>query len=698
MVQAGGQELTERFIQFFRNYYRDDIGQLAQEYPNESRSLYVDYNDLFQFDRDVAQEYLSVPDKMQDYAEEALRLYDIPADVSLGQANVRLHNLPAENSRSLADIRSRDLEKFIRLSGTVESTSRIQSEVVEASYECQRCGTLSHIPQPEFGDREPHECQGCERKGPFELNEERSTVEDFQRARLLERTPGEGNRLNRESVAVHLSDDLVGGLKPGETVSINGVLKRIGDESEHYDATLHDKYVKVLSFEEADDYPYLEITEEDIARIVELSNEPDIFGKITASIAPTIYGHEMEKQALAMQLFGGVEKTLPDESHIRGNIHVALVGDPGAAKTSLLKAASNLSPRSVNVNGPQSTKVGITAAATPSSGEADPWELQAGAIVLADKGLVCIDHFDGLSEAAQNALEGPMEQQVLNMSKASVTETLPAQSSVLATGNPKYGRFDQYEPIGEQINLEPALISRFDLIFTVTDQPEPEHDSRLAKQILKTNYAGELNTQRANNPRSELAQEEVEKVNEEVAPDIEADLMRKYIAYAKRHVYPTMSQEAKDAIEEFYVDLRSKGADEDAPVPLTARKLEALVRLSEASARTRLSDTVEKEDADRVIEIVRSSLEAIGVDGETGEFDADVVETGTSKTQRDRIKNIEELIRDIEEEYDEGAPIEEVIKRANAQGIDSEKAEKEIENLRRRGELYEPVQGYLRTS
>ncbi|KPN29626.1 minichromosome maintenance protein MCM [Halolamina pelagica] len=318
--------------------------------------------------------------------------------------------------------------------------------------------------------------------------------------------------------------------------------------------------------------------------------------------------------------------------------------------------------------------------------------------MLADKGIAAIDELDKMDSGDRSAMHEGLEQQKISVSKAGINATLKSRCSLLGAANPKYGRFDQYEPIGEQIDLEPALISRFDLIFTVTDQPDPEHDSRLAEHILKTNYAGELHTQREEVPNSEYTAEEVENVTEEVAPDIDAELLRKYIAYAKRNVYPTMSDEAKDAIEEFYVDLRSKGADEDAPVPVTARKLEALVRLAEASARVRLSDTVEEQDAEKVIDVVRNSLEDIGVDPETGEFDADVVETGTSKTQRDRIKSVKALIGDIEEEYDEGAPIEEVLDRAGEIGMDEDKAEKEIESLRKKGELYEPVQGHLRTT
>ncbi|WP_372910518.1 LAGLIDADG family homing endonuclease [Salinigranum sp.] len=287
----------------------------------------------------------------------------------------------------------------------------------------------------------------------------------------------------------------------------------------------------------------------------------------------------------------------------------------------------------------------------------------------------------------------------ISISKAGINATLKSRCSLLGAANPKYGRFDQYEPIGEQIDLEPALISRFDLIFTVTDQPDPEKDGDLADHILQTNYAGELNTQRTRMTNSNFTQEEVDAATEKVEPAIDPDLLRKYIAHAKRNCYPTMTDEARAAIREFYVDLRARGADEDAPVPVTARKLEALVRLAEASARVRLSDTVEAEDAERVIRIVRSCLEAIGVDPETGEFDADVIETGRSKTQRDRIKNLKGLISELESEYEEGAPLDEVLDRAETDlGLDRSKAEDELEKLRRKGEVYEPQQNHLRTT
>ena len=298
----------------------------------------------------------------------------------------------------------------------------------------------------------------------------------------------------------------------------------------------------------------------------------------------------------------------------------------------------------------------------------------------------------------RSAMHEALEQQSISISKAGINATLKSRCSLLGAANPKYGRFDQYEPIGEQIDLEPALISRFDLIFTVTDEPDEEADAELAEHILRTNYAGELNTHREQNSTSDYSAEEVANVTDTVAPEIDPELLRKYVAFAKRDCFPTMTEEAKAAIRDFYVELRTKGSGEDAPVPVTARKLEALVRLAEASARVRLSDTVEEEDAERVIGIVRSSLEDIGIDPETGELDADVVETGTSKSQRDRIKNIRGIIADIEEEYDEGAPVDVVIERAEEVGMEASKAEHEIEKLKQQGEVYEPRTDHLRTT
>ena len=487
---------------------------------------------------------------------------------------------------------------------------------------------------------------------------------------------------------------------PGDHVTVTGELHLEQQGSGQEKSAVFDVYMDGVTVEiEDEEFEDMEITDEDKQEIAELSDEDGIYEEMVDSIAPSIYGYRQEKLAMILQLFSGVTKHLPDGSRIRGDLHMLLIGDPGTGKSAMLQYIRNIAPRSVYTSGKGSSSAGLTAAAVRDDfGDGQQWTLEAGALVLADKGIAAVDELDKMRPEDRSAMHEALEQQSISVSKAGINATLKSRCSLLGAANPKYGRFDQYEPIAEQIDLEPALISRFDLIFTVTDQPNEEEDRHLAEHILQTNFAGELNTQRTEMSAPNVSADDVDAQTEEVAPEIEADLLRKYIAYAKANVYPTMTDEAKEAIEEFYVDLRSKGADDEAPVPVTARKLEALVRLSEASARVRLSDTVEREDADRVIDIVRSTLQDIGVDPETGQFDADLVETGTSKSQRDRIKNIKQLIADIEEEYDEGAPIDVVLDRADEIGMDSSKAEHEIEKLKQKGEVYEPSTDHLRTT
>ncbi len=338
------------------------------------------------------------------------------------------------------------------------------------------------------------------------------------------------------------------------------------------------------------------------------------------------------------------------------------------------------------------------AAVRDDFGDGQQWTLEAGALVLADKGIAAVDELDKMNPDDRSAMHQALEQQEISVSKAGINATLKSRCSLLGAANPRYGRFDPYEPIAEQIDLEPALVSRFDLIFTVQDKPDPEKDADLADHILNANYAGELATQRERMTNPEFDDAEIEAITEDVEPAVDPALMRKYIAYARRECFPSMTEAARERIKEFYVEMREKGTDEDAPVPITARKLEALVRLAEATARVRLSDEVTEADATRVVELVRSCLENIGVDPETGEFDADVVETGTSKSQRDRIKSVKALIEEVEADYDGGAPFEEVLDRAGEVGMDRAKVETEIEKLKQRGEVYEPSLDSLRTT
>lgn len=326
-------------------------------------------------------------------------------------------------------------------------------------------------------------------------------------------------------------------------------------------------------------------------------------------------------------------------------------------------------------------------------GGTDQWTLKAGAMVIADKGIACIDELDKMEDSDRSAMHEALEQQQVSISKAGINATLKSRCSLLAAANPIHGRFDEYEPITEQIDMEPALVSRFDLIFIIQDQPDEEDDSEIASHILQRNRQGQKNARKVSEGEALDVVEEDDSIAE-----ISQDLLKKYIAYAQRNVFPEMTDSAENKLEEFYVNLRTKdGGDSDA-IPITARKLEALVRLAEASARIRLSESVTVADADRAIDIMMQHLEEVGMDPDTGELDADRLEAGTTHSQRERIKTVEELIEDIREDKqadaDKGeivvATEEEIIARADAVGIDESEVENTLEKLAREGDIYSP--------
>ncbi len=696
MAQAVNNELVERFEQFYRDYYHEDIGDLARKFPTDQRSLYLDWGDLYRFDPDLADDYLSHPEDFRDAAEEALRLYDLPVDVKLGGAHVRMRGLG--DTTDIRQIRTTDINTLIAVSGIVRKATDIRPKVREAAFECQRCGTITRISQGKGEMQNPHECTGCERQGPFRINVDQSEFIDSQQIRIQESPESLRGGETPRNIDVHLEDDITGEVTPGDRVTVTGILQLDQDgagESPVFDTHIVGESVEI----DEEEFEDMDISEADKQEIIQLSDSSGIYDEIVGSIAPSIYGYEKQKLAIGLQLFSGVTKNLPDGSRIRGDLHILLIGDPGTGKSQLLQYVQEISPRSVYTSGKGASTAGLTAAAVQDDfGDGQEWSLEAGALVLADQGVAAVDELDKMDEGDRSAMHEALEQQSVSISKAGINATLKSRCSLLGAANPKYGRFDEYEPVAEQIELDPALISRFDLIFTVTDKPDEEEDRRLADHILSTNLAGELNTQNTEMTSPDVTPQRVDDMIDEVDPVIDPDLLRKYVAYAKQSCFPRMTEEAKNAIQNFYTDLRSEGTGSDSPIPITARKLEALVRLAEASARIRLSDEVTKKDAERVIGVVRTSIEDVGMDPESGDLDADIVETGTSKTQRDRIQSLKALIEEIQEEYDNGAPVDVVMERAEEMSMDASKVEREIEKLKRQGEVYEPTTDHLRTT
>ncbi|KAA0004762.1 MAG: minichromosome maintenance protein MCM, partial [Thermoplasmata archaeon] len=372
-------------------------------------------------------------------------------------------------------------------------------------------------------------------------------------------------------------------------------------------------------------------------------------------------------------------------------IHTLLVGDPGTAKSQILTYMSKLAPRSVYASGKASSAAGLTAAAVRDEFGEGQWTLEAGALVLADMGIACIDEIDKMDENDRSALHQAMEQQEISVAKAGINATLKSRCALLAAANPKLGRFDEFLPLHEQINMPPALLSRFDLIFSILDKPDRERDTDLATHILLTHKAGEVSENLDRSKKSKYKMKDKEELMKIVQPTFTPEFLRKYVAYAKRNIFPVMTDEALRIIREYYVNFRSSSEE---AITFTPRQLEAFVRLAEASARIRLSEEVTADDANRAIHIIDQYLKRVGLDRETGRIDIDIIATGISRSQHDRMRLIMDIIQRLcNESKDGNAARGDIIQEAEIEGLESGKVEEALDRLKRNGQIYEPVHG-----
>ncbi|HOU71230.1 MAG TPA: minichromosome maintenance protein MCM [Methanothrix sp.] len=685
-----------KWEEFLRSRYWDDLLELADSYPDE-RSLTVRFPDLDRFDPEFAEELLESPEPVLEAAHAALLELDLPMDVYLERAHVRIIELPRHFKTR--ELRSDHIGKLLAIDGLVRTATEVRPKIVSAAFQCQRCGFTFFKEQTgnKFEDQNL-KCmnQACDRGGPFKLLLAQSKFVDAQKIRVQESPEDLRGGEQPQTLDVELEDDLAGRIFPGDRIIVNGILKSYQRSSpQQGKSTYFDLFQKGVSVEmKEQDFEEIEIDPEEEKLILEMSCDPEIYDKIRGSIAPSIYGYDDVKEALGLQLASGFEKHLPDGARIRGDIHILLVGDPGVAKSQLLRYMTKISPRGIYTSGKSSTSAGLTATAVKDELGDGRWTIEAGALVLADKGIAAIDEMDKMDNEDKSALHEAMEQQTISVAKAGVMATLKSRCSLLAAANPKLGRFDKYEPIAPQINLTPALMSRFDLIFVLTDDPDGNRDSAIAQHILKSNYAGELATQIEWN--ADISQEDIDNAMVVIKPAIDPELLRKYVAYARKNIFPTLSDEAKDYFHKYYVGLRSQGQDSNKPVPVTARQLEALIRLGEASARLRLSPRVTLEDARRVVKILEACLRKVGIDPETGFLDADIIASGTSKSTRDKTKSIKDIVREVCKEHQGLAPLDIVLDLAEQSGIERDRAEEIVERLRRDGDLIEQRPGMLR--
>ena len=657
------QTSTAKFEEFFATSYKDDVFEILEKYPDE-RSLTVNYQSLEIFDPELADLLIEKPEEVLEAAQIAIK--NIDPLVKDADINVRFENLT--NVIPLKTLLSKYIGTFVAADGIVRKTDEIRPRIETGVFECRGCMRLHEVEQG-TGNRiiEPSLCSECGGRS-FRLLQEESKYIDTQTARMQEPLENLSGGTEPKQMLMILEDDLVDDLNPGDKVRITGTLKTFREErSGKFKNYIYVNHIEPLEQE----FEELQLSEEDEEKIIELSQDPKIYDKIINSTAPSIRGYREVKEAIALQLFGGAAKQLEDETKLRGDIHILIVGDPGIGKSQILKYVSRLAPRSIYTSGKGTTGAGLTAAAVRD--ELGGWSLEAGALVLGDQGNVCVDELDKMRSEDRSALHEALEQQTVSIAKAGIMATLNSRCSVLAAANPKFGRFDRYKVLAEQIDLPAPIISRFDLIFVIEDKPSKKNDAELAEHILKIHKENTVNY------------------------DIEPELLRKYIAYARKNVNPRLTDEANAILKEFYVNTRNSNPEEQGPVPITARQLEAIIRLAEASAKIKLKDKVETDDANKAVKLTMACLSEIGVDPETGEMDVDIVGGGTPKSDRDKIQRVTEEIKLLEEEFSGNAPLNVLLSNMSEKyNVSEDKTEQIIRNLVQKGVIYEPTNGYFR--
>lgn len=658
------QERNGEFVQFLRDYYKEDVAELKLAYPSE-KTLFIDYSDIYSWDKDIADDLRENPDTFCIVFEYAIQESewgppsgDEYSDVSVGFSNVA-------DPVSIPNLSGEHVGELVTVRGQVAKTSAVKPRLTVAHLECPN-GHGMDIPQPEHGVQKPSTCmeQSCKYKTFHPVFEESEWV-PHQLLRIKQ-PPEQAD--GDEHIDVHLKKDLAGEVSAGDRIDLTGTLKTDFDD---LDEVTPEFYMIGSAIEKHEsDYEDMDVREKkDEFQALAAGVRGDPYELLVDSIAPGIQGDDKLrtiKLAIVLQLFGGWRRPYGDGRYVRGDTHLAIIGEAGTGKSSLLEAAEAISPRSGYVSGKNASQAGVTAAAVRDDFGDSEWSLEAGAVVKAHKGICCIDEIDKVDPDALSSLHTALEKQRLEFNKAGIDASLPCHTSVLAGGNPENGEFIDEMDTLPQLNLGSTLRSRFDLIFTLRERPDYERDRDMGEHMLKVNQLAALDE------KGQLDDGEAS----ELQPAVEIPLIRAWVAYARENVHPVIEDyELIEQLAEWYAEKREDNGDKN----MNRRMVMALGRLCEASARVRLSETVERQDVERAKRLLAQSLRDLGLFG--GDSDIAHMDTGVSKQGRERTRSVKGIIEELQSDETTPVDMDHVLDTCTSAGFEKRKVEHEISRL-----------------
>jgi len=654
----------QRFSAFFESFLDPVTGNplypsvLEEVVLSGNWSLNLNAKHLFEFEPDLYRDLIFFPGELIPLFDAHVHNVAKERFPELESAMRRIQIKPFNllQARNMRLLNPDDIDTLVSIKGMVIRCGDIIPELRRAFFQCSRCNN-PHVQDVENGQvQEPVQCPRCKQRHTMQLIHNRSFFADKQLIKIQE-TPDEiPDGETPHTVTIFAHDDLVDIVKPGDRVEVTGVFRaqpvRVNPRRRTV-RTVFRTFVDAVHFKKIDnrklnapdtvdasmseavtEYGETDATrgmrEEEEQKILELSRDPNIYERLVASTAPSIYEMDDVKKGILCMLFGGTNNEGAASGRFRGEINILLCGDPGTSKSQLLQYTHKLAPRGIYTSGKGSSAVGLTAyiARDPVTREL---VLESGALVLSDRGVCCIDEFDKMNDSARSILHEVMEQQTVSIAKAGIVCTLNARTSILASANPKQSRYNPKLSVVRNIELGPTLLSRFDLIYLILDQPDPNNDRRLARHLVSMYY-----------PDEDLERENVS------AQRIPTELLAQYIAYAKKHIHPEISDEASAALVAAYVSMRRVGHTESKKIiTATPRQLESLIRLSEALARMKFKRFVGKEEVDEAVRLMNVATQTAATDPTTGRIDMELLTTGKSSLERRKVEQMREVLHKL---------------------------------------------------